>query len=458
MSEHSQQAPQLNRRNGLLRVVGFALIFSIVELIIFAPLVILAQTYAFDSKLGLTCLQLLLCFVLGSSVGQLQWLNRKGYELLLCVGIGYGFSYLLQSSLLSTIVSTAIGALLVFRGIRYTKDGWLSLYPPGAFVISGVMYFIGVPIMVRTNLMHPYVITLNAAGFCSLILYFFITNRAQLLTATLAGNDRAAASSLSQTVKRSSRIWLIVFIAIIAAVGYFQQVKDGLLHLIHNIVAWLLGLMSSDAPPEVPQPSPSATPPMQFPPSTPHEPGWFGIFMQYVQLIFGYLLVIALVLGCIYVLIKKLVPAVLALLRRFMNRSLRQDQGGDAEGYTDEKETLVDWKELPLIWWQKASSTLRRSSAAEPTWAQQPNNQERIRFLYRLLIGQASKRGYAFKKSLTPNETGRELTHQTELSEASVHTLTSAYNRVRYGRETVTDEQLAQVLQSLDPNIRSLLK
>jgi hypothetical protein len=441
-----------------LRNVGFSLLFALAELVIFAPLLVLAQVYAFDSMLVITCLQLIFCFIAGSFLGQLKWLNRKGYEILLCAGIGYGLSFLIQSELLHTVLSSVIGALLMFRGIRYTKDGWLSLYPPGAFVISGVMYFIGVPIMVRTDLMHMYAITLNACGFCSLILYFFITNRAQLLIATLAGNDRAAASSLSQTVKRSSRIWLIVFIAVVAAVGYFQQVKNGLIHLLRSIAAWLLGLMSSDAPPEVPEASPSA-PPMQFPPAEPHEPGWFSILLNYIQLIVGYILIIALVLGVIYLLVRKLAPALLKLVRRFMNRSLRRDQSDVTEGYIDEKEALLDWRELPTMWWQKASSRLRRSSASEPTWARLPNNQERIRFLYRLLIEQAGKRGYTFKKSLTPNETGWELTHhQTELSEASVHALTSAYNRVRYGRESVSDEQLAQVLQTLDSSIRSLLK
>lgn len=458
MSLLNQTNASPNRLFLFLRLFSLALLFGFIELVIFAPLISLAQVYVFDSLLGLTCIQLLICFVIGAYFGQLKWLSRKGYEFLVCVAAGYGLSYLFQMNPLHVALCAVIGALLVYRGIRYTKEGWLSLYTPGVFVISGVMYFIGVPIMTRVELVHPYKTTLNGLGFGTLILFFFITNRAQLLIATLAGNDRAAASSLSQTVKRSSRIWLIGFIAVIAAVAYFQQVKQGLIHLLHGIMAWLLGLMSSKAPPEVPQASPSAPPPMELPPASPHEPGWFGILMQYLVQIVGYVLVIALVIGCLYLILMKLAPALLSFIRRFWKRSLRREHSDATEGYIDEKEALLDWRELPNLWWRKASSKLWPSSAREPSWSQLPNNQERIRYLYRVLIGQAGKSGYTFKRSLTPNETGWELTHQTQLAEASVRELTTAYNRVRYGRETVSDEQLAQVLQTIDPSIRSQLK
>ncbi|KRE92748.1 hypothetical protein ASG89_33060 [Paenibacillus sp. Soil766] len=458
--------PLLNQTNSppsrlsyFLRGCGLALLFSFVELVIFAPLVTLAQVYVFDSALALTCIQLLLCFVIGVYVGQFKWLSRTGYEVLVCVAAGYGLSFVFQMDPLLVALSAAISALLVYRGIRYTKDGRFSLYPPGVFVISGVMYFIGVPIMTRVELMHPYKIALNGLGFATLILFFFITNRSQLLVATLAGNHRAAASSLSQTVKRSSRIWLIGFIGVIAAVAYFQQVKQALMRLLHGILAWLLGLMSSEEPPAVPEASPSAPPPMVLPPVEPHEPGWFGILMQYLVQIVGYVLIIALILGCLYLILMKLAPALLSFIRRFWKRSLRREQGDTSDdGYTDEKEALLDWRELPNLWWRKASSKLWPSSARGLSWSQLPNNQERIRYLYRVLIRQASKSGYTFKRTLTPNETGWELTNQTQLAEGSVHALTTAYNRVRYGRETVTDEELAQVLQSLDPNIRNQLK
>lgn len=457
--------PLLNQTNSppsrlsyFLRGCGLALLFGFVELVIFAPLVTLSQVYAFDSVLGSTCIQLLLSFVIGAYFGQLKWLSRKGYEFLVCVAAGYGLSYVFQLEPLHVALSAAISALLVYRGIRYTKDGWISLYSPGVFVISGVMYFIGVPIMTRVELMHPYKIAFNGLGFATLILYFFIMNRAQLLVATLAGNDRAAASSLSQTVKRSSRIWLIGFIAVIAAVAYFQQVKQALMRLLRGILAWLLGLMSSEEPPAVPEASPSAPPPMELPPATPHEPGWFGILMQYLVQIVGYVLVIALILGCLYLILMKLAPALLSFIRRFWKRSLRREQGDATDGYTDEKEALLDWRELPNLWWRKASSRLWSTSNREPSWSQLPNNQERIRYLYRVLIGQASKSGYTFKRALTPNETGWELKHQTQLAEASVHVLTTAYNRVRYGREAVSDEELAHVLQTLDPSIRNQLK
>ncbi|SDO98492.1 protein of unknown function [Paenibacillus sp. yr247] len=439
----------------LLRKLSLSILFGSIELIIFFPLLVLAHIFVSEAQIWLTCLQFLLCFVIGCFLGYMKWLTRTLYELVICLAASFTIACLLQGNNWHGWAYAAIGLLLAYRGIHSTKDGWLSLFPASVFVPAGLIYFAGVPIMGRIALFQPYMSWMNGFGFCSLVLFFFVMNRSQLLSATLAGTERAAASSLSETVKRSSRIWLITLIVFIAIVAYFQQLKQGIIALLRASIAWLLRLMQSEPSPEVPpQPSPSTQPPLLPPPAPAGEPSWLDILFHYAQVIIGYLIVIVLILGAIYVILSKLTPVLVSLIRRLLNRSLSSRKGAESEGFTDEKETLLAWKELPRIWWQQAM----KNRSKKKKWSLLPNNRERIRFLYRALIQQAAIGGYTYNKTLTPNETEKELMNKGTLPQQSVHAITSAYNKVRYGDDDVSDLLLDQVLQAVDPSIRNQLK
>lgn len=443
----------------LVREFGLAILYGLLELIIFFPIIVLIQVYVSETLLWINCLQFLLCYVFGCFFGRIKWLTRTLYELMLCAGAGLTITYLLQGNNWHGWTCAAIGLIFAYRGIRCTKDGWLSIFPASIFVTAGLIYFVGVPIMGRLDLFNPYIGWMNGFGFCSLVIFFLATNRAQLLSATLAGNERAAASSLSESVKRSSRIWLITLIACIAAVAYFQQLQQGISSLLRASIAWLLRLLQSEPSSDQPlEPSPSAQPLPLPPPAPTDEPSWFDMLLHYAQVIFGYLIVIALILGAIYIIIAKLTPALVSLIRRLMNRSFSSKKGEGTAGFTDEKENLLAWKELPRMWWQQTMKSWSRGKINEPKWSHLPNNQERIRFLYRVLIQQAAESGYTYNKAYTPNETERELSNQYQLSSHAVHAITSVYNQARYSDDDVSDLELDQVLQTLDPLIRNHLK
>ncbi|MDQ0871498.1 hypothetical protein QFZ77_000157 [Paenibacillus sp. V4I3] len=454
-----QTPSQRANLNFLVREFCLTILYSLLELIIFFPIIVLIQVYVSETLLWMTCLQFLLCYVFGCFFGRIKWLTRTLYELMLCAGASLTIAYLLQGNNWHGWTCAAIGLILAYRGIRCTKDGWLSLFPASIFVTAGLVYFVGVPIMGRLALFHPYIGWMNGFGFCSLVIFFLATNRAQLLSATLAGNERAAASSLSESVKRSSRIWLITLIACIAAVAYFQQLQKGIGTLFRASIAWLLRLFQSEpSSDKLPEPSPAAQPQPFPPPALRGEPSWFDMLLHYAQVIFGYLIVIALILCAIYIIIAKLTPALVSLIRRLMNRSFSSKKGEGTEGFTDEKENLLAWKELPRMWWQQTMKSWSRGKANEPKWSHLSNNQERIRFLYRVLIQQATEAGYTYNKAHTPNETEQELSNQYQLSNQAVHAITSAYNQARYRDDVVSDLELDQVLQTLDPLIRNQLK
>ncbi|UKS26738.1 DUF4129 domain-containing protein [Paenibacillus sp. HWE-109] len=440
-----------------LRNLGSAFLFGGFELILFYPLIVLIHLYGSVTPLWTSCLQFWLIFVLGSLLGRVRWVNRLIYEIASSVIVGSIIAFLIQGTDWHSWLFAVIGTIVAYRGLRSAKEGWEAIFPVATFVVAGMIYLAGVPIMGRIVSFQPYMFGLNGFGFCSLILFFFTTNRSQLLNATLASSERAAASSLSTTVKRSSRIWLITFIVLIVAVAYFRQIQHAMLAFLRGAILWMLELFRSDAPANPPEPSPSAPPPVLPPAGPAGDPSWLSILMHYVQVVVGYLLVIAFILFVLYLIVSKLAPLVASLLRRLMNRSLSEQQGADVEGFTDEKENLLTWHELPRLWWQQAMNRREQDKSAAK-WAQLPNNQERIRLLYRIVMRQAAKSGYSYKKSLTPNETELDLRSIDQLPDQTIQAVTSVYNKIRYGNEDISDQELDQLLRTIDPGIRNQVK
>ncbi|TXK78395.1 DUF4129 domain-containing protein [Paenibacillus sp. N3.4] len=443
MSVPMTQPPNLIR---YLRGTGWILLWASIELITFFPLIVLIQAFLSGTHLWLTSLQFLLCYAIGAAGGYTNRLTRTFYEWLFGLAASYAIAYLLQGNNWHGWALTVIGFLLVRRGIQWTKGSWLSLFPMSAFLFAFFIYLTGVPIMGRFVAFQPYMSWLHGLGFITLILFFFVMNRFQLLSATLAHREKAA-SSLSQSVQRLNRIWLIGFIALITLVAFFQQLQHGVIWVIRSVLGWLVSLMHSEPQAEQPKPSPSAVPPLQLDaPSS--EPGWFAKFLHIVEVIAVYAIGLALIVLVIYLIFSKIIPLLASLIRRLMNRSLSSKLDDASEGFSDEKESLLEWKNLPRLWWQQAKKTWSKEKKSELRWTQLESNRERIRFLYKRLIQQATSEGYTYKRSLTPNETEQDLKANKQLSQQTVHAITQAYNQVRYGDVEVTDSQLNEVLQT----------
>lgn len=448
-----------------LRKIGTSAAYSLLELILFAPVILLIGTglpTSWQAPLSapwnafwLTALG----FTAGSLIGDVPRLRRKVYELLLSALVGTAATFLFVNAGWQVTLGAILGAFFVYRGIRSVRMGRLAGYPPVVFGLLTAVYFIGVPIMTHTELLHGYAAVLNGCGLGALFIFFVLSNRSQLLGATLAGTEEAAASSLSRTVRQSSRVWLIVFLVVLTGIAYFQQVGRFLLHVLRSALVWLIRLMNGK-PSEAPTEPAATPPPPQLPPSDPSKkPAWLEALLHYAMIAFIALVVLALAAGLIYLLVAKVWPAVRRLLRYLLRGSQGREDSEASAGYTDEREDLLNWKELPSLWWQRMAGMFGRSSEAqEPGWSQLRSNRERVRFLYRKLIERAARDGYAYKQAYTPSETEQELSQNYRLGSAALHDVTVAYNRSRYGDEELSTEEVERLVQQLDPKIRNSFK
>ncbi|HEY1213925.1 MAG TPA: hypothetical protein VGE93_09880, partial [Bryobacteraceae bacterium] len=252
--------------------LGMTMLWGSIELIVYFPFLVIIQLYEADTPNWMTSLQLLLCYASGYIGGITRLLTRRIFELLFTAAVSYGLACLLQGNGWQGGVIAVIGILPAYRGIHFTKAGWTKLFPSNALIFPCLIYFIGVPIMGRIDLFHPWIGWMNGFGFCTFVIILFIINRTQLLRATLASTGQAQAA-LSETIRRLGRIWLLLLIVIVAIIAYFQQLKQGAAALIHAFFAWIFRMLHTDSPPELPpQPSPAIQQPLFPPPESTAEP------------------------------------------------------------------------------------------------------------------------------------------------------------------------------------------
>jgi hypothetical protein len=281
----------------------------------------------------------------------------------------------------------------------------------------------------------------------------FTMNRHQLVAATLSDPTKGQAS-LSRTVRGSNRIWVTFMLLAIGAIGFFFQIKDALLRLVRGLFA-LLSKLSPDQQQQEPAPVASSAPP-GFPPMDKGEPSWIAQLLEKIMIAFAYVLVAALIIWVLYLIITRLLPLTIRALRRLLNRMGSYNKNAEAGGYVDEKEVLFEWRELPGLWRGGLTKRFSRKSSSEIKWSQLTSNKDRIRFIYRAVMGQAMVDGYLYNKSYTPLETALELA-KIQHSAAS-HSIVSAYNQARYGEVEPADDEVNQLLEAVKPYIGKQLK
>jgi|GEM_PF-1813998 len=443
--------------------LGLTLLWGAAELIVFFPLVVILQVQAAGTPLALTVLQYLLSYIVGYLGGTTQLLHRRLYEYVFALAIAFGLSCLFQGNDWHGWVCALPGVWAVYRGSRFAKDSPLSLFPVQLYAIAISLYFVAVPIMERMNAYHTWTGWMNGLGFCTLAIALFTLNRTQLLQATLASPDHADAA-LSGTVRRAGRLWLVALLTVIAAVAYFQTLKQFLSDMLHSFFTWLFRLLHSDSPPEPPQPDA----PMQqpFPPLPPakSDPSWWDTFWEYAKIVLAYVFIAAVVGYAIYFIITKLAPVVRCLIDRLLQQTRMNRQQADAADFIDEKESLIDWKSARAAWWKRLTAKALRNKDRRIKWSELADNRERVRYLYARLVDHAAAHGYTYNRTLTPNENRQELVREErfQTSVQAAHVITEAYNQARYGDKDVAKKELDEVLEAaqaiLPKDMRELRK
>ncbi|MBP1990266.1 hypothetical protein [Paenibacillus eucommiae] len=451
--------------------------FSLIEILAFFPLLAASQPFIFKTPLSLTLLQFLLLYMLGFAGGVSKILVRVVYAVLYALAVGTLVSLAFQGAGWQGWISSVLGLFVVLRGIKLAGTPWTVMFPAPVFSVGLLTYFIAVPVMTYVEKLQPYRALTNGLGFLALVIFLFYLNRVQLMGATLSGYNKAF-SSVSLSVRRLSRIWLIVILAIIALIGFFPQLKDGVYWLFKRIVAFIVGLFPESKPQETPPPTSMPSPPAGLPSMEEGEPSWLAQLLEKMAVYVGYTIAGILIILTLYLLIKKLLPLVMKGIRKLLGRLRMDTNHSDDSSYQDEKELLLEWKDIPKNWLSGLNRFFSRDDKRKVQWAQLQNNKERIRYLYTALILQASDKGYKLNKSHTPYEVERELSSSgissaiplardnmgsragnklnyekngTAGSANEKNSIAELYNKVRYGDSDISDAEMKTIMETAEP-------
>ena len=112
------------------------------------------------------------------------------------------------------------------------------------------------------------------------------------------------------------------------------------------------------------------------------------------------------------------------------------DQEETADGYTDTKERLVELRDLPKTYLNRARDWIAEQLKREPNWNDLKTVSEKVRALYRRTVYKASAHGFRYKDSLTPSQALPQAGQYIKTDPGDLDTLRKFYETVRYaGRE-----------------------
>ncbi|UVI27476.1 DUF4129 domain-containing protein [Paenibacillus spongiae] len=337
------------------------------------------------------------------------------------------------------ILASLAAAFGLFRGGRMISMTWQERIGINRYSYGLLFYFLVSAIFLRLERFEDYSWVLLAGGATTLLLFFFLANRSMVGEETLSGDQEPV---LETTVRRHNRLLVVIIAGLTVFIVLAMQLQSLLSAAWGIIVSWINRLLSGERGSDVPEKI--ADQPMQ-PPELPKggEPSPIWDVLTYV-----FVVVISVLLIWLLIRIMKYVPGWLKLLRDSIARIFGRKRISRSQGYVDEVESI--WKPGRLLEWFRGSPRQPRIK-----WKDLPDNESRMRFLYRQWLGQRVKAGYAYKPQLTPVETGLEL---SELSRAedneATRQLVNQYGTVRYGKKPISDAELERLLAATTLKIK----
>jgi hypothetical protein len=427
------------------KVWGRTLWRGLYEAALFLPVLVLISGFADWTRPGMEAIWLLsfpVVYGISFGIGLRLRLSRLYQMVLLIVSIGILQGYVLLGVSALAAASAAAAAVLAYRGARSASVPWSKLLPLMLQFQAILVYFVASIIMQFIPLFESYLALLNWGGVGALIFFLFNANRQTLNAESFANEDNA---SIPSSILTQNRGLVAVFMLIVIAVALLSYIREALLWF-RDQIAYLFSLIPSGGAEEVPpeQPSQAAGQPLPEAEATPEWMMWLDRLIFYAM----YVLIAAAALYVLYLAFRKL-PGVIRKLFSWFARMLdRNEQMGEAKGYRDDIESLT-----PLSSWNKPlsgllSGWLRRKNA--PKWSELATNRERIRFLYRAWIAASTRKGYAFKAHLTPTETASDYRGWKPSDSLDKERLAHLYDGVRYGGESVEDQEIDRLKRMLD--------
>ncbi|MDQ0111326.1 DUF4129 domain-containing protein [Paenibacillus harenae] len=441
--------------NPVMRTGSLASLFKgFVELLFFLPLVLTAAVYTLsDETVWPWIASVGLCYWAGSAIVTARTIKRRVFRLLLAACIGTLLTMLSlvlfenKLSPLPIVICSFIGTVYAYRGMASIMRGWLISFSNSQLLIAVCVYVAVQPLkLFLLKELSAYNGLLIGCGIVSVILFFFIANERHLGAET-ADTGR---SKTTLAFKRQNRLWIAILLVLIAVLAMFRQIQHAVERFFRQIIDTIMAWMNRPRENEIQTEPTSEAPPPVLPQTESKPPADWVVILEQILKIAATILVIAVVCVLLYFLGKKLFRLVQSFISKIMERSAER-QSDDAD-YTDEVESLMSYTKLKDQLNGSLQRLRPRGKDRELGWNDMLSNAERIRYLYSRLLHGGMRLGYSVVPSLTPRETAADMTKkkQNVIASEQMTSLIEAYEAVRYGDKSPSDDTVADLKRKLD--------
>jgi hypothetical protein len=425
-----------------LRNAGESLWRSILESILFAPFLVIIAAFLIPSRMEMVwAITFPLLYVIGYLLASALSLNRLYRTILIMLFLGALQGYAMLGLSFAGAVSAAASAYYAYRGLRSAYAPWSKLLPLRNQIALMAVYFFVYVIMLFQPVFHPYMPILTWLGLLAFISLVFNANGTTLKDANFSNEEK---TNVSSTVLSQNRSLVIVVLLLALVITLFKYIRQAFLWVRNLLAEWLSHIHVSQDTPPPPEPAQQQNTPL--PPAAGTSPAW----MEWLDRIIYALIYIILAAAALYLLywLGRKVPG---LARRFYGwfmTVMGRESAQDAKGYEDDVELILDRER----WNRKLGDMVKGmfTRKSRPKWSELPDNEAKVRYLYRELISKSVGRGYAYKTFFTPKETGSDLQSWKAGESGDEGQITAVYDAVRYGDERIPDSDIARLKQIVD--------
>lgn len=378
---------------------------------------------------GFKWFYLILFYLCGQIIGRLT--KNKVIELvgLLVVSIGLIVVLFEFQSIWQVVFLLCFVNLLLFRGTLYSnveQNSALSLQV--LWVFSLPTYFISYFFFRFTTNFNYDEQLLSWMGMAFVITLLFLSNSDHLKHAALSKHKE---KQVEPTINRQNRIYIICLFLVVLLLTHFNifwSIIQTLLRTLFTIFSWL-------------SPEPSLTERQVTEPRgenmldyiEPSEPSLFFEIIEMVLKFFTLVIFIGLILFALIKFVPKVYLVSKQLLHHLIKILSKVFQKHEQETpliYEDEKESLLDWKDLQQRVVQKTNQFISRFKR-QPNW-DKLSDKEKVRFLYKQFVLQSRHSGYEYSPSETAHEFIKRVGSSGPLSKEEKDQLDLLYNEARY--------------------------
>jgi hypothetical protein len=420
---------------------------GLLEIVAFFPILLTLGVLIIPADVWIWMICISGSYLLGLVLGSYLLKKPRYAHIVAGILINTLWILLLSQGPLTKIVVFLSGIIIFDRGIRFRGSKWADMFPDMAIWVALLLYLLGGLIYSFVPVLKPYFHILAWTGFVYTIIVLFTINTEQLKTA--AQPAEGSVPVFSSTVIRNNRILILLSIALIMFISYFDDFKNACVWLFQKIGQGILAVLlflsklspiSHTGPRE-----PMSQDPLEILPEMEvGEPSLFAIILEKIIMVIGGAVSLVLIWFALKILFRLIKEAFKWLLEFLKSYVMYQEN----VGFIDEKEKLIGLADIGRDYRDRFQNWLKSILEREPKWEELQNNHQRIRFLYRHLILRCLSRGYTYKKYLTPKETALDILDWDGDISPEIRDLTHAYDETRYGQTAIEDSKVHQLAKT----------